>query len=97
MREKKGRIFENQPWDGELSPNDKVIIVHDVLVSGGQVVAAMKNLQNFGVEVIAVYCIVNRLECPGEEKIIQEDEDCQVRAMLGLNDQIIETQYYKNH
>lgn len=95
MREKKGRIFEDQPWDGELSPSDEAIIVHDVLVSGDQVVAAMKKLQNFGVKVHAVYCIVNRLEYLGEKKIIQENENCQVRAMLELDDQIIIDQYYK--
>ena len=95
MREKRGRIYEDRPWDGELSPGDTVIIVHDVLVSGDQVVAAMKKLRDFGVKIRAVYCIVNRLEYPGEEKVIQEDGSCQVRAMLELNDQIIEDQYYK--
>lgn len=97
MREKKGRIFEDQPWDGKLLHGDRVIIVHDVLVSGKQVVAAMQKLRDYGVEVIAVYCIVNRLEYQGEDKIVQEDKDCQVRAMLELDDEAIKNEYYKDY
>lgn len=95
MRQNKGRIFKEQPWDGELSPDDQVIIVHDVLVTGDQVVAAMKKLQNFKVEVIGVYCIVNRLE-KGGAKIV-EDKGCKVHAMLNLDDATIEKQYYKGY
>lgn len=97
MRTEKGRIFEDQPWDGELSSSDKVIIVHDVLVSGDQVVATMQKLKDAQVEVVALYCIVNRLEYPGEEKVQAKDRSCKVRAMLELNDEIISKQYYKGN
>lgn len=95
MRNNDGRIFKNQPWDGELKHSDKVIIVHDVLVSGAQVVSAMKKIKGFGVEVSAVYCIVNRLEYRGEDEIYLENGNCKVKAMLELNDRIINKKYYK--
>ena len=94
MRNSEGRIFRNRPWDGELKPSDKVIIVHDVLVSGAQVVSAMKKIRHSVSEIAAVYCIVNRLEYPGEDEVCREDRNCQVRAMLELNDKIISEKYY---
>lgn len=95
MRMNKGRIFEDRPWDGELSCNDKVIIVHDVLVTGEQVVDAIQKLQNFGVEINAVYCIVHRSEYFGMEAITSKDKNCKVRAMLDLDDKTICEKYYK--
>lgn len=95
MRTKKGRIFENRPWDGELSCSDKVIIVHDVLVTGDQIVNTMKTLKSFGVEVSGVYCIVHRLEYSGCEKIHLQDWRCTIQAMLDLNDEAIREKYYE--
>lgn len=97
MRNGKGRIFKDHPWDGELNRRDKVIIVHDVLVSGSQVVSAMKKIKNLGAEVVAVYCIVKRSECSGEKTINYESNgSCKVRAMLELDDKkIVSEKYYQ--
>lgn len=95
MRNSNGRIFKDHPWDGELKRSDKVIIVHDVLVSGEQVVSAMKKIKHFGAEIVAVYCIVKRSEHSGEKKVCSESNGtCKVRAMLALNDKIISEKYY---
>ncbi len=94
VRNSKGRIFKDRPWDGELNRRDKVIIVHDVLVSGTQVVSAMKKIRSVGAEIVAVYCIVKRLERSGEKKVHDENRNCKVRAMLALDDKTISEKYY---
>lgn len=95
MRNGDGRIFKNRPWDGELNRRDRVIIVHDVLVSGDQVVSAMKNIKRFVAEIVAVYCIVNRSEYSGEKEVsFESNGNCKVRAMLELDDKIIREKYY---
>lgn len=99
IRRKKGRIYENQPWDGNLKRNDRVIIIHDVLVTGNQVVDAAKKIKRefSEIEIFGLYCIVHRTDFDGARTIEQSFYPFKIVPMLQLDDSIIEKDYYREH
>jgi orotate phosphoribosyltransferase len=48
--------------EGVLRPGDRVAVLDDVLTTGGSVLQAVAEVERLGVEVVAVLCIVDRLE-----------------------------------
>lgn len=56
------RIRENQFWDGTLSADAYPVIVHDVAVSGAQLINARERLQAHGVNVQDVACLIDRTD-----------------------------------
>lgn len=48
--------------EGVLNPGDKVLIVEDVLTTGGQVLEAVKTLQDLGAKVQRIVAVIDRLE-----------------------------------
>jgi orotate phosphoribosyltransferase len=48
--------------EGVLEPGDRVAVVDDVFTSGGSVEQAIQEVEKVGAEVVAVCCIVDRLE-----------------------------------
>ena len=48
--------------EGPISPGDKVVIVDDVVTTGGSALQAVDRVQEFGCEVVHVVGIVNRLQ-----------------------------------
>lgn len=70
MRRSRGKIETEKLWDGSLAPDDRVIIVHDVLVSGDQVVHAMNTLPST-CSVEGFFCLITRTEWSGKE-VVQE-------------------------
>lgn len=62
------RILEKQFWDGNFESNEKVIIVHDALVTAKQVTESI-NLFPYNVDVIGLFCLVRRTEWDGKEKL----------------------------
>lgn len=68
MRRKKGKIETEKLWDGNLARKDRVIIVHDVLVSGDQVVHAMNALPNT-CSVEGFFCLITRTEWKGKDVV----------------------------
>jgi len=48
--------------EGVLKPGDRVAVVDDVFTSGGSVEQAIQEVEKAGAEVVAVCCIVDRLE-----------------------------------
>jgi orotate phosphoribosyltransferase len=48
--------------EGALTPGDTVIIVEDVLTTGGQVLEAAKSLQDAGAKVDRIVSVIDRME-----------------------------------
>ena len=48
--------------EGPISPGDKVVIVDDVVTTGGSALQAVERVQEFGCEVVHVVGIVDRLQ-----------------------------------
>lgn len=83
MRPKKGRIETAKCWDGEIKPKDRVIIIHDVLVTADQITNTL-NMFPKTCEVLALYCLITRKEWDGL-KIIEE-KNISVHRIIDLND-----------
>lgn len=60
-KEAKGHGTQNF-IEGPLSPGDRVVIVEDVVTTGGSSLLAIDRVQEFGAEVVQVLAIVDRLE-----------------------------------
>lgn len=71
IRHGKGKIETEKKWDGNLDPNDRVIIVHDVLVSGDQVIDAINKLP-CTCSVEGVFCLITRTEWKGKERVCKK-------------------------
>src|SRR5262245_3520701 len=48
--------------EGVLRPGDRVAVVDDVLTTGGSVLQAIQEIERMGAKIVAVLCIVDRLE-----------------------------------
>lgn len=83
MRKKEGRIEKEKCWDGDLKPTDKVIIVHDVLVTSAQIRHALDNLPKT-CEKIGLFCLVSRKEYTGVQDV--EKRGVPVSQILSLSD-----------
>lgn len=68
MRADKGKIITAQPWEGQLNSNDRVIIVHDVLVRADQIIHTLNQLPQT-CEVLGVYCLITRKEWDGLQRL----------------------------
>lgn len=62
--------------EGPVSPGQKVVIVEDVITSGGSALAAVKAAREFGLEVIGVIGIIDRL-AGGQEAFAAEGIELQ--------------------
>ncbi|NUQ65773.1 MAG: orotate phosphoribosyltransferase [Pirellulales bacterium] len=60
-REPKGH-GTNQYIEGPVKPGDKVAIVEDVVTTGGSSIAAIERAVAFGLEVVRVIAIIDRME-----------------------------------
>lgn len=83
IRRTQGKIIREQHWDGILSPTDRVIVIHDVLVTGQQVVESMRKLPE-SCEQLAFFCLVSRKEWPGKKAV--EDRGIPFFSLLELDD-----------
>jgi orotate phosphoribosyltransferase len=57
------------PIEGDVSPGDNVIIVDDVVTTGGSTIKAVKAAEQFGLKVDAVIVLVDRCEHGGRQNI----------------------------
>ncbi|MBP2143050.1 orotate phosphoribosyltransferase [Methanococcus voltae] len=57
--------------EGELNPNDNVIVMEDVTTTGGSVLKAVEELKEANANVKAVFVIVDRLD--GADKLMKEN------------------------
>lgn len=63
-------------FEGKLEKGEKVVLIEDILTTGGAALAAAKNLRDYGVDVIQVIGVVDREE-GGPENIRTEGFPCQ--------------------
>jgi orotate phosphoribosyltransferase len=52
--------------EGVLKPGDRAAVIDDVFTSGKSVIQAIEEVERVGAKVVAVLCIVDRLEGAGE-------------------------------
>lgn len=75
IRNKKGKIEAEKFWDGNLNVTDKVIIIHDVLVSGEQIIDTISKLPD-SCAIEGFFCLITRKEWDGKKKLMQKDIPC---------------------
>ena len=71
--------------EGILNPGDKVVLVEDIVTTGGQVVEAIKNITAAGAQVIKVIVALDRLE-GGKENILAAAPGIAYDPILNKND-----------
>jgi orotate phosphoribosyltransferase len=70
-------------FEGKLEKGEKVVLIEDILTTGGAALAAAKNLRDYGVTVIQVIGVVDREE-GGPQNIQAEGFPC--RALFNKAD-----------
>lgn len=81
-------IEREKCWDGDLNAGDRVIIVHDVLVTSDQIIHTLSKLpKTCGVK--GLFCFAVRKEWAGLENLT--GHSIRVERILDLNDNDIET------
>lgn len=90
----KGTHSVLDPWDGKLDANDCVIIVHDVLATGSQVVDAIDKImkRHPTIEILGIFCIVCRSDMSGKQILLAKK--CKLFSILELDDAVIAERYY---
>ncbi|MCA9175947.1 MAG: orotate phosphoribosyltransferase [Planctomycetales bacterium] len=81
-KEQKGHGTQ-QMVEGPVKPGDRVVIVEDVVTTGGSSVKAIQHARDFGLEVTKVIGIVDRLQ--GGEAAFR-DAGCDFHALLSIRD-----------
>ena len=71
--------------EGKLEKGDKVVLVEDIVTTGGQVIEAIKNIREAGAEVVKVIVALDRLE-GGKENIEQAVPGVPYEAILNKTD-----------
>ncbi|MBS3759548.1 MAG: orotate phosphoribosyltransferase [Desulfobacterales bacterium] len=76
------------PIEGNMEPDDPVIVIEDVVTTGGSTIKAINAVRDFGLEILGVIALLDRCEQNGRENI----EACGVRmhALLTVHDFIDE-------
>ena len=67
------------PVEGDMNAGEKVVILEDVITSGGSALTAVKAARDFGLKVAAVVALVDRQE-GGRERI--EEEGLEVESLF---------------
>ncbi len=93
IRPKDGKIVKEQCWDGDLKITDRVIIIHDVLVSGEQIIDTIQKIPK-SCTVLGLFCMIVRKGGKGKEKIEKMGVPC--HRVIELNDEIIHKLRKKN-
>ena len=62
VRNAKKDYGSSKQIEGVLNDGDRVLLIEDIVTSGGQLVEAVKTLQNAGARVIKAICIIDREE-----------------------------------
>jgi orotate phosphoribosyltransferase len=82
-KEPKGHGTMNQV-EGNVLPGDGVIIIDDVVTTGGSTIKALDAAKKAGLEVLAVIVLLDRCEFEGRENI--ERQGYPFHALLTIND-----------
>mgnify|MGYP001554487493 CR=1 FL=1 len=71
--------------EGKLEPGDQVVLVEDIVTTGGQVIEAIKNITAAGATVTTVIVALDRLE-GGRENILKEAPHIAYHPILTKSD-----------
>ncbi|HEX8232300.1 MAG TPA: hypothetical protein VF559_03005 [Caulobacteraceae bacterium] len=82
------RIREDQVWDGVLPTDGHLVLVHDVAVSGRQLVEAQRLLAARGHRCHELFCLVDRTPAVAKDEIAAEGLD--FRPITAVSDEDIE-------
>ena len=55
--------------EGEFAPGEKVVVVDDVITTGGSTIKAIETVKNLGLKVVKVVVLVDREEMNGRQNI----------------------------
>lgn len=83
-----GVDFRNAYTSGKMylngvKPGDKVLIVEDLIDSGGTIIAMIELLQSAGVEIYDIIAVVDKIDYGGRERILRET-GFDVKCILGV-------------
>ena len=72
------------PIEGNMAPGDPVIVIEDVVTTGGSTIKAINAVRDYGLEILGVITLLDRCEQSGRENI----EACGVKmdALLTIDD-----------
>jgi orotate phosphoribosyltransferase len=71
--------------EGKLEAGERVVLVEDIVTTGGQVIEAIKNISGAGATVVKVIVALDRLE-GGRENILKEAPGVAYEAILDKGD-----------
>jgi orotate phosphoribosyltransferase len=80
------------PIEGKVSPGDRVVVVDDVVTTGGSTLKAIQACRHAGLEVVKVVVLVDRQEMNGRANILAEVPEMEA---LATRDELMEI--YKLH
>ncbi len=80
--------------EGDVKPGQKVVVVDDVIITGGSTITAIEAARNFGLVVAKVVVIVDRQE-GGREKILELCPGIDLEALV-LRDEVMRLYAGKN-
>jgi adenine/guanine phosphoribosyltransferase-like PRPP-binding protein len=75
MRYRQGKIETEKIWDGNLNITDRVIIIHDVLVSGEQIIDTINKLPE-SCTILGFFCLIVRKEWNGKKTLAKKSFSC---------------------
>lgn len=84
----RGKLEIDHLWDGEFSNGNRVLIVHDVLVSGEQIIHTKNHIPS-RCEIVALCCLATRKDVNGLE--VLQRENVRVERVIDLSDAEIES------
>lgn len=88
IRNRKKDYGTAKQFEGQLEPGDKVVIVEDIVTSGGQVIEAAKSLNEQGATIVKIIAVIDREE--GGREAIEEAgfafESLFTKSDLGIGD-----------
>lgn len=84
------KYLTQKQWEGDLNSNENVIIIHDVLCTGTQIINAIKLCQSIKVKSIEIYSLITRHDhvFDGQKEI--EKAKIPFNCLLFLDDAAIE-------
>jgi len=83
VRKEDGRIETEKRWEGNLKTSDRVIIIHDVLVTAEQIIESTMLIPET-CHIIGLYCLVVRKEWDGLVKLMHKG--IPVHRIIDLDD-----------
>ncbi|MGE0633428.1 MAG: orotate phosphoribosyltransferase [Pseudobdellovibrionaceae bacterium] len=69
--------------EGAAIKGKKLIIIEDVITTGGQVIESVRDLRSEGAEIETVMCVINRGQ--GKEKVL-EDHGLKLKALFTIEE-----------